>query len=223
MRARWRASSVLVAQLLACCSSAEPSTQAGDEATAGGDAGVPSAGRDAASAPDAELPAQDGGSRADADTANDASESDAAEGDDFGPRPPQNPFTAPDGLATQHGDSAASDTSPLSGPGTGTVRGSRVDLLAACPSLFVTSQGRVLAVCTQIINQSPAVFLLDAEQGTTLASLQIAGGDLFGGVYPYLDAEDRLLVVDGMNQLLRVAARDTTLSVEGSVSLAAQL
>ncbi|HEX6242671.1 MAG TPA: hypothetical protein VFZ61_17280, partial [Polyangiales bacterium] len=222
----------MTATVLAGCYSAEPSMTDRDPAEIDADGGASQPDSAAGSVGDADAPQQDAAAadattrEASAEDQHDAGSSlpdDTGAGEQFGPPPRQNPFTAPDGLATQHGDSAASDTSPLRGPGAGAVRAQRVDLLAACPSLFVTTRGRVLAVCTQILNQSPAVFLLDAERGTTLASLQVAGGDLFGGVYPYLDAQDRLLVVDGTNRLLRVAAGDTTLAVEGSVSLAAQL
>lgn len=231
MRAGWKAGWLLVATLLAHCYSADPtSTTDDDDVQRDDDAGAQPP-HDAEVAGDGASAGPDAGAAGDASASHDAGNTtqDAAPGDDeFGPPPAQNPFTAADGLATQHGDSAASDTSPLPGPGIGVVRGQRVDLLAACPSLFVTSRGRVLAVCTQIINQSPAVFLLDAEQGTTLASLQIVGGDLFGGVYPYLDAQDRLLVVDGTNRMLRVAVHDTPpaapmLTLDGSVSLADML
>ena len=39
----------------------------------------------------------------------------------FGPVPPENRFLGPTGTATMHGDAESTDTTPLSGPGTGAV------------------------------------------------------------------------------------------------------
>lgn len=157
------------------------------------------------------------------DTAREQADLPAGSTQTFGPAAPENAFTAADGLATQHGDSAASDTSPLVGPGAGAVLGERVDLLAACPSLLVTSRGQTAAVCTQIANRAPAVFLLAKDGATPIATLPLAGGELFGGVYPYLDADDRLFVVDGANHLLRIAVEERALIVEADLALSAAL
>ncbi|MFE1594576.1 hypothetical protein [Nocardia sp. NPDC058705] len=113
-----------------------------------------------------------------------------------------NPFLGPLGTATMHGDAGSSDVTPLAGP----VAGAGVTVYplgAACPTLLEGSDGLVVALCTAIAGQTPTVFLLDA--GGALASLPLAKGSLLGGVYAYLDNEDRLVVVDGGRQLLRVA------------------
>ncbi|MET0339666.1 MAG: hypothetical protein ABW252_01625 [Polyangiales bacterium] len=116
------------------------------------------------------------------------------------------PATADRGGATQHGDAAASDTSPLPGPGVGPLRVASLPLLAACPSVLFGRDDLLVAVCTQILNQTPAVFLLHPDDGRVLTSLPLrAGASLLGGVYPYLDHEDRLVVVDGQQTLLRIA------------------
>ncbi|MDB4975601.1 MAG: hypothetical protein JWN48_3942 [Myxococcaceae bacterium] len=142
----------------------------------------------------------------------------------FGPSATQNPAAAAHGFATQHGDSAASDTSPLSGPGTRTVAVQHIDLLAACPSILMASDGLAMAVCTQLTNQTPAVYLLEPTTGRTLATRALTPGNLFGGVYPYLDNQDRLVVVDGERTLLHIAhaqaGPDWTLNVERTLSLA---
>ncbi|MBM4363011.1 MAG: hypothetical protein FJ104_10050, partial [Deltaproteobacteria bacterium] len=70
-----------------------------------------------------------------------------------------------------------------------------------------TRDGHLLAVCTQLATRAPAVFLLDAGSGATLDTLQVTPGQLFGGVYPYLDHRDRLHIVDGDHDLLRVAVQ----------------
>jgi hypothetical protein len=135
------------------------------------------------------------------------------------PAPPQNPWAAGRGLSSQHGDTGASDTSPLAGPGAGPLVSAHLDLLAACPSIFPLESGLLLAVCTQITDQVPLVYLVDPRALTTLATRALVQGGLFGGVYPYLDQQERLVVVDGANDLLRIAA---TRSASGSWSLSVQ-
>jgi hypothetical protein len=140
----------------------------------------------------------------------------------FGPALSANPWSAGGGFATQHGDTGASDTSPLPGPGMAGVTIAALDLLAACPTLLPRSDGLLLAVCTQIANQTPAVFLIDPRTLTPLTSRPLTKGDLFGGVYPYLDQAERVVVVDGANDLLRVAATKAgpwALTVDEQVAL----
>jgi streptogramin lyase len=84
---------------------------------------------------------------------------------------------------------------------------------AACPTLLEGSDNLVVALCTAIVGQAPMVYLIDpadsAPIGHALAALPLAKGSLLGGVYAYLDDQDRLVVVDGNNRLLRVGhARD---------------
>ncbi|MER7763511.1 hypothetical protein [Streptomyces sp. NPDC097619] len=128
----------------------------------------------------------------------------SAEGPTFGPQAPQNPATAANGTATMHGDSASSGTTPLPGPGTAKIDYARTALASACPTVTVASDGYVLALCTTIFGQTPTAHLLDPDSGADLASLALPKGSLFGGVYAYLDQADRLVVVDGNNDLLRI-------------------
>ncbi|KIF02436.1 hypothetical protein PL81_29925 [Streptomyces sp. RSD-27] len=128
----------------------------------------------------------------------------AAVASPYGPQPPQNPFTAANGAATMHGDSASSGTTAYPGPGTADVGYSRTALASACPTVVVGGDGYVVALCTTIFGRTPTVHLLDPASGADLASLALPKGSLFGGVYAYLDHEDRLVVVDGNNDLLRV-------------------
>ncbi|MGW1521669.1 hypothetical protein [Streptomyces sp. NPDC002287] len=122
----------------------------------------------------------------------------------YGPQPPQNPFTAANGAATMHGDTASSGTTASPGPGTGAVDYSRTALASACPTVVVGGDGYVVALCTTIFGRTPTVHLLDPVTGADLASLALSKGSLFGGVYAYLDHEDRLVVVDGSQNLLRI-------------------
>ncbi len=199
---------------------AESDADSAVDSTADGsaDSGVDSAvGSDAGS---------DASSGAELDTDSGADGAAQGPSSQFLPLPPQNPAAAAHGLSGQHGDSAASDTSDLPGPGVGSVDGEFMTLLAACPSILVASDGYPLAVCTQILNLTPIVLLLDPEGAQPLASLEIArDSDLFGGVYPFLDQEDRVVVIDGRDQLLRIGhTRDAQgawqLRVDSSVTIA---
>ncbi|MFI5983709.1 hypothetical protein ACIBEA_22860 [Streptomyces sp. NPDC051555] len=122
----------------------------------------------------------------------------------YGPQAPQNPFTAANGAATMHGDTASSGTTSYPGPGTAGINYTRTALASACPTVVVGGDGYVVALCTTIFGRTPTAHLLDPASGADLASLALPKGSLFGGVYAYLDNEDRLVVVDGTNNLLRI-------------------
>ncbi|MFE2287432.1 hypothetical protein ACFXDJ_25085 [Streptomyces sp. NPDC059443] len=142
----------------------------------------------------------------------------------YGPLPPRNPASAPNGTAGMHGDSASSDTTPYPGPGTGKIAYSRTALASACPTVVIGTDGYVVTLCTTIFGRTPTVHLLDPVSGADLASLALPKGSLFGGVYSYLDNNDRLVAVDGGNNLLRIghhrAGSGWTLTVDQSTPLA---
>lgn len=143
----------------------------------------------------------------------------------FGPTPPHNPYAGPDGTATMHGDTGSSDTTPLAGPGAGTLSSSRTALASACPTVLVGADGYPVALCTPIFGQVPTVHLLDPADGSSLTTLKLTKGSLLGGVYAYIDDQDRLVVADGSRSLLRVGHHrngdgDWTLRVDRSLSLA---
>ncbi|WP_212829529.1 hypothetical protein [Catellatospora sp. TT07R-123] len=145
---------------------------------------------------------------------------------EFGPPAPQNPATAPAGGASSHGDSASAKTFAEPGPAGAPLTATRATLLAACPTLLHGGDGQLLALCTDVLGQTPAVHLLDRGTGNSLARLSIAKGNLLGGVYAYLDDTDQVVVVDGNRDLLRIAhSRGLfgiwTLRVTQKVSLAA--
>ncbi|MER7579668.1 hypothetical protein [Kitasatospora sp. NPDC097691] len=140
------------------------------------------------------------------------------------PLPPQNPFAGPNGTATMHGDTGSSDTTPLPGPGPGRLTSHRTALQSACPTVLVGSDGYPVALCTTIFGRTPTVHLLDPATGDSLAELPLAKGTLLGGVYAYLDDEDRLVTIDGNRTLLRIAHHRTAaggrqLSVDSSLPL----
>lgn len=125
----------------------------------------------------------------------------------FQPALPPNPHLGPAGTATSHGDSGSSDTTPLPGPGTGPIDVAALDVGAVCPSILVGSDGYPVALCTRVADVRPVVLLLDPETGEQLASLELTPGSLFGGVYGYLDDADRMVLVDGAHDLLRIGHR----------------
>ncbi|GAA5095505.1 hypothetical protein GCM10023319_54300 [Nocardia iowensis] len=133
----------------------------------------------------------------------------------LGPLAPPNPFLGPLGTATMHGDAGSSDATPLAGPGAGPVSVSAYPLASACPTLLEGSDNLVVALCTAIVDRTPTVHLIDPAApgpiGHSLAAFPLAKGSLLGGVYAYLDNNDRLVVVDGENRMLRIGhARDAT-------------
>ncbi len=126
----------------------------------------------------------------------------------FGPLAPPNPFMAPQGLASLHNDAESSDAGPLPGPGAHPAAIFGFPLLAACPTIMQGTDALVLALCTADLNQIPTIYLIDpsgiAPHVVPLASLQVAKGSLLGGVYAYLDNENRVVMIDGSNHLLRI-------------------
>ncbi|HEY6882192.1 MAG TPA: hypothetical protein VI299_29380 [Polyangiales bacterium] len=131
---------------------------------------------------------------------------------EFGPPIAQNPWSAPSDFATQHGDSGASDTSTLPGPGASAPTVARLDLLAVCPSILPLRSGLAIAVCTKLLTRTPNVVLIDPDALAIVAQRELTKGAPFGGVYPYLDEQERLVIVDGANNLLRLDT-DATLGV----------
>lgn len=150
----------------------------------------------------------------------------------WGPLAPANPYLGPDGTATMHGDAGSSDVTRLAGPGTGDVTIAQYPLASACPTLLQGSDGLVVALCTTMLDRTPTVHLIDPTAptvpvGGSLAQLPLAKGSLLGGVYAYLDSEDRLVVVDGTRHLLRIGHTQAnggwSLTVDSSVDLSSAI
>lgn len=146
------------------------------------------------------------------------------------PRPLPNPEVGLDGAATMHSDTYSSDTTPLVGPlgnGSAAVKSKSVALAAACPTSLIRSDGHPLVLCTNMFGLNPVVQILNKKTGLSMAKLNLPAGSLLGGVYAYLDNQDRLVMVDGQHNLVRVKAwLDTSriikrwkVSIDESVSL----
>ena len=146
---------------------------------------------------------------------------------EFGPLPPSNPYTAANGAATMHADSESSNASPFPGPGTGTLLAVPNELAAACPTVLQGSDGMPVALCTSIVGRNPVVYLLDPSTGGTLASLSLPAGNLFAGVYAYMDQENRVVLFNAEGDLLRIGHHDSngtwSLSIDSSIPAAAAI
>lgn len=146
------------------------------------------------------------------------------------PRPIPNPEVGLDGAATMHSDTYSSDTTPLVGPlgnGSGAVQSKSIALAAACPTSLIRSDGHPLVLCTNMFGLNPVVQILNKNTGLSMAKLNLPAGSLLGGVYAYLDNQDRLVMVDGQHNLVRVKAwidvsriiKRWKVSIDESVSL----
>ena len=127
----------------------------------------------------------------------------------LGPLAPPNPYTAANGAATMHGDAGSSDVSPFPGPGLGAQSVRVATLGAACPTILQGADGIPIALCTAILDRKPTVYELNPDTGLPVASLALpASGNLFGGVYAYLDNNDKLVLFDADGNLVRIGHHD---------------
>ncbi|GED96526.1 hypothetical protein [Gordonia crocea] len=137
----------------------------------------------------------------------------------------------PPGTSLMHGDLASTDSTPFRGPGRGTrLTGSSVPG-GACAATFVGRDGIPVSLCTQFLGAGGfavrTVTLFHPRTAAVLARLPLTKGGLLGGVYGYLDAQDRVVVADGSGAIVRVAHRGglvaPRLFVADRVSLAGHL
>lgn len=146
-------------------------------------------------------------------------------------RPPASPYVGLDGAASMHGDITSSDATPLSGPGIQGVKVDTQNFFSACPTILIRSDGKPFVLCTSFRDRKPIARLLRQKNGKEIATLELEAGSLLGGVYAYIDNQDRLVMVDGNQQLIRIKAEKKhflwfswwLLSIDDSVSLAAKI
>lgn len=122
----------------------------------------------------------------------------------------QNPFTSPNGTATMHGDVASSDVTPYKGPGTNVSINYELKQ-GAVSTILAGADGMPVAIMTKIVGRKPAVVLIDPTTSKTLATLNLDKGSLLGGIYAFMDNHNRLVVVDGSYNLLKIShSKDTS-------------
>ena len=126
----------------------------------------------------------------------------------FSPLPPHNPYMGPSGTSTMHGNSASSDSTYNPGPGSGPVIINMQNLNAVFPTILMGSDGLLVAVGVHYINQTPYVYLLDPNTLSVLATQKLVKSttsDLAGGIYSYMDPQNRLVLVNSAGYLQRIA------------------
>lgn len=126
-----------------------------------------------------------------------------------GPEDPGSPRRG-HGTALMHRDLGSTDSVPWSGPGASP----SVDFSVpggACSTVFQGADGMPVALCTRYLGTehgltpvAPSVVLFDPATARPVASLELRKTGLLGGVYGYLDGEDRLVVAEG-HAILRIA------------------
>lgn len=122
--------------------------------------------------------------------------------------PPPNPYMGPGGTSTMHANAASSGATTNCGPGSGTVTITPQSVEAVFASILMSSDGMLVCVATKYSNEAPCVYLLDPTTLATLATMDLPKSDislLAGGIYSYLDDQDRLVLVNANGSLLRIA------------------
>lgn len=141
----------------------------------------------------------------------------------------RNPHLGAPGVTTMHGEAQSSDATPLPGPGAGQWRITGTKLGGACPTILAGRDGFIQVLCTQVFAHgefiTPKLSILDPHTGRELSHLDIPKGALLGGVYAYLDAKDRMVLVDGSRCLLKLghSSDGRTIRVEERIDLSRML
>ncbi|MER5953446.1 hypothetical protein [Streptomyces sp. NPDC001893] len=140
-----------------------------------------------------------------------------------GQAPPQHPYLAANGRSGMHADAAGSGTYPWSGP-LGNAPTASSEKMAAlggeCATVTFDKDGRIVTVCGTFTGF--LVKLLDPHTLKTLAEYKLPQRpstveaitrldfskifkDTSGGAYSYLDNEDRLVLADSRQHIIRLA------------------
>lgn len=109
-----------------------------------------------------------------------------------------------------HGDPGSSDTTPYAGPGATPGGTSTIPLGSVCPTILAGADGIPQALCTEYYDRAPTLNLLDPETFAPVARLHLQAGALLGGVYAYVDNENRLVTVDGSGAVLLIGHEKTS-------------
>lgn len=141
--------------------------------------------------------------------------------------PPANPFMGPPGTATMHANAASSNATTNPGPGSGAVSISGTTFDAVFPTILMGSDGLIVSVATKWSDRTPYVYLLSPTTLEPLATMKLVKSttsDLAGGIYSYLDDDDRLVLVNADGDLQRISYSQQSsgtwsLNVESSVPI----
>ncbi len=142
--------------------------------------------------------------------------------------PPANPFMGPPGTATMHANAASTGATMNPGPGSGPVSIINTNYGAVFPTILMGSDGLIVSVATRLENRTPYVYLLNPTTLESLATpmelVKSTTSELAGGIYSYLDNNDRLVLVNADGNLQRIshtqaAGGSWSLNVESSVQI----
>mgnify|MGYP006276121123 CR=1 FL=1 len=141
--------------------------------------------------------------------------------------PPANPSIGPPGTATMHANAASSDATTNAGPGSGAVSITGRSFDAVFPTILMGSDGLIVSVATKWSDQTPYVYLLDPITLDPLANMKLVKSttsDLAGGIYSYLDNNNRLVLVNANGELQRISHSQQSsgtwqLTVDSSVQI----
>ncbi len=131
------------------------------------------------------------------------------------PPTPQNPFMAPNGESSTHNDSWQSDAYSYAGPlGNNPVMTSNGSFSEDCISPSFDRAGRVISICSTPAKPGPTLRMFDPVTLDVIASVDLPARpaplsgvptlkDTSGGVYFYIDNQNRVVNVAPNNHVLR--------------------
>lgn len=137
------------------------------------------------------------------------------------PLPPPNPFLGPPDTSTMHSNAASSDSTYNPGPGSGPVTlKENTGINAVFASILMGKDGLLQAVATNLINETPYVYLLNSTTLSVLDTMKLvySSDAVAGGIYNYIDSQDRLVLVNAAGILQRIAHSEVGGSWRLSVS-----
>ncbi len=127
--------------------------------------------------------------------------------------PPANPYMGPPGTATMHANAASSNATTNPGPGSGAVLISSTNFNAVFSTILMGSDGMIVSVATQWTDRTPWVYLLNPTTLEPLATMKLVKSttsDMAGGIYSYLDNDNRLVLVNADGELQRISYTQQT-------------
>ncbi|MEV6398702.1 hypothetical protein AB0M39_28645 [Streptomyces sp. NPDC051907] len=142
-----------------------------------------------------------------------------------GQAPPQHPFLAPNGRSGMHADAAGSGTHPYSGPlgRDPQVTSEKIAPIGGeCATATFDAAGRLITVCGTFTGfllklldprtlDTLAEYRLPQRSSTVEAITRLDFSKIFkdtsGGAYFYLDDQDRVVLADSRQHVLRIAHR----------------